>query len=381
MKVDVVSTVVYSAMMGMTLFALLTAALKPRHRQTNYLILLLALLLIHILGELYIFTGAYQYIPALAGAQFPIRVLLGPALYFYAFATMAPDGGLPAKAFFMAALGPLLVIIAMTPFAVGLSSEEKLALADPLTRDPDQFKLALFTCSVAMLIFVVFTGAYLFAAVKLHRQHRSQLMARFATIEQRSLDWFRVVLLLWGGAWLMYALEFIMNFIGWRWIGSGVVLPLMEACVLMAFCYLALNQSVLAESDKALPPSEDARTATLSDERMALISEKLNKAMAEEKLFLQEDLSLNRLSAAIEISENHISETLSQHLNTNFFQFVNGFRIEAAKALLQSTDSLVSTIAYEVGFNSKSTFNTAFKKSSGLTPTSFRKQFQQKAAE
>jgi AraC-like DNA-binding protein len=109
---------------------------------------------------------------------------------------------------------------------------------------------------------------------------------------------------------------------------------------------------------------------------MELIAGKLNKEMAANKLFMEEDLSLNRLSLAISVSENHISETLSQYLNTNFFHFVNGFRIEEAKQLLQNTGSLVSTITFEVGFNSKSTFNTAFKKSLGITPSSYRKQFQ-----
>lgn len=376
MGVNVVSTVVYSSMLGITVFALVDAAFKPKHRQTIFLIGLLILLLIHILGELYIYTGAYQYLPALAGIQFPIRVLLGPALYFYAYATMSANRTLPKRDYVIAMLGPVLVIFAMAPFALGLSSAEKLALANPLTRDPENYKLALLACSSAMLIFIVFTGAYLIAALKLHQRHRSQLMERFAAIEQRSLDWFKIVLILWGCTWLMYALEFITVFMNLHWFGSGVVLPILEALVLMAFAYLALNQTVLIESDRGSPQASNTRAAALSIEKMELIAGKLNKEMAANKLFMEEDLSLNRLSLAISVSENHISETLSQYLNTNFFHFVNGFRIEEAKQLLQNTGSLVSTITFEVGFNSKSTFNTAFKKSLGITPSSYRKQFQ-----
>ncbi|WP_210330631.1 AraC family transcriptional regulator [Aliikangiella sp. G2MR2-5] len=381
MSVNVVPIVVYSGMMGVTIFALLDATFKPRQRQTTFLIGLLVLLLIHILGELYIYTGAYQYMPALAGVQLPIRVLLGPALYFYACATMSANGTQSKRAYLTALLGPLLVTFSMVPFAFGLSSEEKLALADPLTRDPENFKLALAACTISMLVFIVFTGIYLFAALKLHRRHRAQLMDRFATIERRSLDWFRVVLILWGCIWLMYAIEYITAFMNWRWIGSGVVLPILEASVLVAFTYLALNQTVLNESDKVPSKTSNNRVAALSIEKMELIADKLNKVMAEKKLFMEEELSLNRLSVALSVSENHISETLSQYLKTNFFHFVNGFRIEEAKKLLQSTDRLVSTIAFEVGFNSKSTFNTAFKKSSGLTPTAFRKQLQMAKAE
>lgn len=376
MGVEVVPTVVYSSMFGMTVFALVDAAFKPKHRQTIFLICLLILLLIHIVGELYIYTGAYQYMPALAGVQLPIRVLLGPALYFYACATMSANRTQPKRAYVIAMLGPLLVVLAMAPFALGLSSEEKLALANPLTRDPEDYRLALTACSIAMLVFIVFTGAYLIAALKVHQRHRSQLMERFAAIERRSLDWFRIVLILWGCTWLMYALEYISVFMNFRWFGSGVVLPILEALVLMAFAYLALNQTVLIESDRGSPQASNKRVAALSMEKMELIASKLNKVMAENRLFMEENLSLNRLSLAISVSENHISETFSQYLDINFFHFVNEFRIKEAKKLLQSTDNSVSNIMFKVGFNSKSTFNTAFKKSLGVTPSSYRNQFQ-----
>ena len=71
-------------------------------------------------------------------------------------------------------------------------------------------------------------------------------------------------------------------------------------------------------------------------------------------------------------SENHISETLSQFLHTKFFQFVNGFRVEEAKKALQDKDKLITRIAFDVGFNSKSTFNTAFKKVVGYSPSAYR---------
>ncbi|WP_232771487.1 helix-turn-helix domain-containing protein [Colwellia sp. 12G3] len=107
-------------------------------------------------------------------------------------------------------------------------------------------------------------------------------------------------------------------------------------------------------------PFSCSRAALLSAEKMQLIASKLEGAMNEDKLFLQDNLSLNKLSESISESENHISETLSQFLHTKFFQFVNNFRVEEAKKALQDSDKLVTSIAFDVGFNSKSTFNTAF---------------------
>ena len=370
--VDLFPTVIYSCMMGMTIFALLDVFNKPKERQNIFLKGLLLLLLIHLAGELFIYSGAYVYAPALAGAQFPFRVLLGPALYFYAHATMSPDKVIDKRLWGLALSGPILVLLVMLPFIFMISPAEKLALADPSTRDPELWQIALFTCFSATFVFISFTVLFLVIALKLHNSHRQQLMERFSEIEQRSLGWFRPILVIWGAAWLMYAVEFSLGALGWFWFGSGILLPILEVFALAIFIQKALSQKVLNESDKGLPRSSQAREALLSSDKMQLISSKLERAMKEDKLFLQANLSLNKLSESISETENHISETFSQFLHTKFFQFVNGFRVEEAKMALQDRDKSVTSISFDVGFNSKSTFNTAFKQVVGYSPSAYR---------
>lgn len=370
--VEVFPTIIYSCMLGMTGFALLDVLKRPREKQTLYLGALLLLLTIHLAGELFIYSGAYVYAPALAGAQFPFRVLLGPALFFYAHATMSPNATVEKKYWWLALSGPVLVIVAMLPFVLTLSSAEKLALAEPETRDPELWKIALATCLTATSIFIVFTLAFLAMAFRLHKTHVAQLMERFSEIEQRSLSWFKSVLFVWGAVWLLFAVEFALGALIGRWAGTGVLLPLCEAIALAFFIQKALAQKVLSASEKGQPSTETKRSALLSVQRMARIGKKLELAMSQDSLYLEDNLSLNSLSLAIDESENHISETLSQYLNTNFFQFVNGYRIEAAKRALVESNDLVTNIALDVGFNSKSTFNTAFKKMVGHTPSAYR---------
>lgn len=373
MAVDIVPTVLYSGMMGVVVSALVRAASKPKHKQTTYLSGLLALLLVHILGELFIYSGAYQYAPGLAGFQLPIRMLLGPALFFYAYEAMCPGNKLSFKSYLVAMLGPLMIIVAMLPFIFGMSSEQKLALADPATRDPGLWQIAIVTCLISAVAFIVFTFAYLVAALRLHSQHRKQLMDKYSAIEQRSMDWFRIVLILWGLVWFTYAANYASTFLGIRWFAAGSLLPLFEFLVLVSFTHLALNQSDVGEPKKATTPEVPAREAVISDDKMQQIANTLSTAMVEKELFRDEDLSLNSLSTAASVSENYISETLSQFMKTNFFQFVNRYRVEEAKNLLKNTDMLVSSVAYEVGFKSKSTFNSAFKNIAGSTPTAYRK--------
>jgi len=268
--------------------------------------------------------------------------------------------------------GPLLVVLVMLPFIFMISPEEKLALANPATRDPELWQIAVFTCLSTTLVFISFTVLFLIMALKLHNSHRQQLLERFSDIEQRSLDWFRPVLLIWGTVWLMYAVEFSLGALGWFWFGSGKLLPILEVFALAIFMQKALSQKVLNASEKGLPRATQTRAVLLSAEKMQLIASKLECAMIDDKLFLQDNLSLNKLSESISETENHISETLSQFLHTKFFQFVNNFRVEEAKRALQDTDKLITNIAFDVGFNSKSTFNTAFKKVVGYSPSAYR---------
>lgn len=359
-------------MIGMVILASLDVFRRTNERQNLFLKGILLLLMLHLAGELFIASAAFVYAPALAGLELPFKVLLGPALYFYAHATMSPGVAIDKRIKLLAIAGPILVIIVMLPFLFMITPAEKLALATPATRDPALWKIAVLTCLSTTIIFIFYTLVFLAMALKLHSAHLEQLMERFSEIEHRSLGWFRGVLFIWGSAWLMYAAEFSLNALGLRWFGTGVVLPVLTAIALALFIEKALSQKVLEASEKGAPKDVKNRVALLSEDKMQFIASKLERVMKDEKLFLQDDLSLNKLSEAIAESENHISETLSQHLNTNFFVFVNSYRIEHAKELLRTSDMLVASIAYEVGFKSKSTFNAAFKKLVGETPTAFK---------
>jgi AraC-like DNA-binding protein len=363
--------------MGITIFALLEVFKRPSNKQNLCLKGLLLLLLINSVGELFLYSGAFVYAPNLVGVNGPFRVLLGPVLYFYAYASMSPEKGTNKRMVILALSGPIIVLLGMLPFIFMISPAEKIALALPSTRDPELWKIAVFTCLFTTFVFIFYTLLYLVAALKLHNAHRQQLMERFSDIEQRSLDWFRPVLLIWGTVWLMYAVEFSFGAWGWRWFGTGIFLPILEVIALAIFIQKALNQKVLNKSEMGLtrasqPRQGQTRAALLSAEKMQLIASKLEIAMKEDKLFLQENLSLNKLSESISETENHISETLSQFLNTKFFQFVNNFRVEEAKKALQDRGKLITSIAFDVGFNSKSTFNTAFKKIVGYSPSAYR---------
>ncbi len=104
-----------------------------------------------------------------------------------------------------------------------------------------------------------------------------------------------------------------------------------------------------------------------------LIYTRVMELMKEEQLYKDMELNLKTVADLLAITPHQLSQFLNEHLNLDFRNFINRFRVEEAQRLLRTDPEMsILTICFEVGFNSKSTFNTAFKKLSGLTPREFR---------
>lgn len=120
---------------------------------------------------------------------------------------------------------------------------------------------------------------------------------------------------------------------------------------------------------------EDNRKKIISDEKLELIKIELLELMNSRKPFLDSDLSLVNLAIILNISSHQLSYVINKGFEENFYQFINSFRVkEAKKLILDPKNSHLSLlgIGFEVGFNSKTVFNTTFKKITGLTPSEFK---------
>ncbi len=105
------------------------------------------------------------------------------------------------------------------------------------------------------------------------------------------------------------------------------------------------------------------------------INAQLRIIMEEEKLFCDEDLSLGRLSDALGLSKNQLSQFLNTYHEKNFNNFVNGYRVKEAKKILsEEPGRQIISIALAVGFNSYSAFHSTFKKETGMTPAEYRRK-------
>lgn len=103
----------------------------------------------------------------------------------------------------------------------------------------------------------------------------------------------------------------------------------------------------------------------------------IEKAIHKDKLYLEANLNLERFAEQIGLKPRDISAILKMHYQSNFFEFINRYRVEEAKRLLitpEFKDETILEIIYKSGFNSPSAFHRFFKRMVGITPTEFRNQ-------
>ncbi|MBN2435823.1 MAG: helix-turn-helix domain-containing protein [Spirochaetes bacterium] len=117
------------------------------------------------------------------------------------------------------------------------------------------------------------------------------------------------------------------------------------------------------------------KNSSLTPQMIAQYAQEIRLAMVEEELFTDADLTLESLSRHLNLPVHHISQSINTIYKKSFSAFINSFRVEHAKKLMQNSDAskTILQIAFESGFGSKSVFNSAFKKETGTTPTQFGK--------
>lgn len=121
--------------------------------------------------------------------------------------------------------------------------------------------------------------------------------------------------------------------------------------------------------------SEEKSSPKIDEEKNTQINS-LKEFMIKNKPYLDSSLTIQNLAEQVQMPVKELSALINLYMNKHFFDFINEYRIEKAKEILKDPSKKELTILeilYEVGFNSKSSFSTSFKKYTGTTPTDFRR--------
>lgn len=119
---------------------------------------------------------------------------------------------------------------------------------------------------------------------------------------------------------------------------------------------------------------EEVKTVE-SDTKNKEVVDRILALMDRDKLYQETELTLQDLANRIQFPSYLVSQAINEGLKKNFYDLVNGYRVEEAKRLLldpKNNNYTILSVAFEAGFNSKTTFNTVFKKFTGQTPSDFK---------
>ncbi|MGO4294012.1 helix-turn-helix domain-containing protein [Chitinophaga sp. RAB17] len=127
------------------------------------------------------------------------------------------------------------------------------------------------------------------------------------------------------------------------------------------------------------PPDRHYKKSALDETKLDAYEASIRAFMEKSKIYLEPEISLEDLSESAKIPKHHITQLLNERFHKNFYTFINEYRIQEAVTKLKDPglDINILSLAYDCGFNSKSSFNSYFKKITGLTPSGYRKKVQE----
>ena len=214
-----------------------------------------------------------------------------------------------------------------------------------------------------LFIYIIISLVLLIKFYSLSKYERTQS-------EKNIFNWMISVLagitIIWMAIVLLGIFKFIPFFIEIAVLYSFVIYVMVYLAIML---YRKNRQNIFIEKYK---------NYRITDDQAEKILEKLLSVMEKDKPYINPDLSISQLAHIISVPLHTLSMIINYKLQQNFSDFVNSYRIDEAKQMISSPEFQhikISSIAYDSGFNTLSSFNTAFKKKTYLTPSQYRLQY------
>jgi AraC-like DNA-binding protein len=306
----------------------------------------------------------FQTIPIAQNAALLLTLLYGPMLYLYLSKLILTKTLLTVKDIFH-----------FIPFFLFLL----ISILVPGEKDSPSKMLA-GTSALSGIVYCIVSFILL-------KNHQNNITNRFSYIERINLIWANrliiCLLLIWTGVFVLVILSrFLLFEISLDWFFTIVPLFIFyigyyginQQGIYYSYAREQEHERVVAFQKTKKSYDQSYLKSGLVPDTMSAIHFKLLACMQTDKLFLNPTLSLNDLSEKLDIPSHHITQTLNGYAGINFYDFVNQFRVEEFKTQVKSGEaqnfSLLG-IAFDCGFNSKSSFNRIFKNSTGQSPSEY----------
>lgn len=362
-------------------FTVLLLQKKPGALHDNILILWLLFLGAFIGVYAFYSHELFTHFHLLSIALISLFLLHGPFLYFYIRSLVNGKNHISLND--LVHLIPFLlfnIYLLISSFNPGTAERLNIEKISPGDNPPFLFSI--------FLVVTAFSGtAYFIHTLRLFKKHDINIFNNFSNTSDIDLYLIRRLVVIFGVVWtaliLITVIHHIFGMFSMAFCTDGLFLSLSVFVILIG--YFGLKQKLIFKTENILTSEDTGKTpprysgSRLTDTEAKRHAERLKEYMETAKPYLNPDLSLPQLSAELNISGHYLSQVINEQLKLNFFDFVNGYRVQTFKEMIKQPEysnySLLG-IAFECGFNSKTAFNRIFKQSTGLTPSQFKKSLQ-----
>ncbi|MFK8005607.1 MAG: helix-turn-helix domain-containing protein [Saprospiraceae bacterium] len=228
------------------------------------------------------------------------------------------------------------------------------------------------------LFAVIFSLVILILAIRRINTYEKALLQNYAEVEKISLKWLKQLIILLFIIWGIWMIPTIYEQVS----GNPSIEIYYPMWILMSGLIYWIGYSTYSKKDllkvKMYHKNEAEEKPIVKNlsEKTDVYYQNLIRLMETEKPYLNPDLNLKLLSDTLKISSGYLSQIINKNEEKNFFEFINGYRVNAVIKKFNDPQLVhlsILGIAFEAGFKSKSTFNAAFKKITGVTPSVFKK--------
>lgn len=322
-------------------------------------------------------SGFFIHHPWLINLYISLLFLNGPFLYLYVKAITNSEYKLGASIFWH-----LIPFILFTLYLnIFFTARDILTNTNSFHVDAEiDLPLPYFIFFILLALSVPF---YIILSVRLLHKHKKIIAENFSDLKKRTLLWLRILIIILGIVWIILAsiifIHHVLLLFSDSFCINGLFITLSVFIVIAGYFGLyqpqiftsqnTLVSAVIEEKEK--PYSGSSLKEDNKQQYLAILNEYMNN----DKPFLNSQLTLQQLAIEVNIPLHHLSRIINEHFNQNFFDYINQFRVNEFIRRLPdpkySNYSLLA-IAFDCGFNSKTTFNRYFKKAIGLTPSQYK---------
>jgi AraC-like DNA-binding protein len=347
---------------------------KSDRRVNKFLALYILCICIVMAGPLVLWLAPWQVNMAIQ----PFTILAGPLLYLYIRSTKQPLSWKKALSHLAVFL---FYLVFVTGWTIKASNENPGAPAMPAS--VIQSPIILVLLAVRYIHFFLY---YAFSRKALVSYRRS-VDTLLSPTGKADINWLR---LLTNGYLILVVISFVTLLVMVTYPQQSYLLYITTIAFATPYIYISTYKSLQRPGiwQMAVVPPVDSENIEkpivsiqsvsrpgMSDDRKEEIVAKLIAVMEKDKLYQETELTLQDLSETLCFPTHQVSQAINEGLKKSFYDLVNSYRVEEAKRLLlnpKNTNYTILSVGFEAGFNSKTTFNTVFKKFTGQTPTEYR---------